>query len=421
MYTSQFKSKVKKRGKQDSRRTLDSIHSEYTQRFDHRENEVELAHDKLRTLQQELDEATDSIHMGRLQKEIYSIEERIRVLEHNDEMIQYYLENGEDLFTYYDTKEGNIRQPSVHPSSTSSRARNQRPTVIDFFQDDDGDQYKDSDSCVKYHYECDYSSNDANDSCEDSLTDTMRFPWSTPGKGEIMERYMNYVNKDYVMAYKYDMDSTHCTCGGEWIQSEGRAMQVCSKCADIRQVLTDFEKPSYKEPPREVTYYTYKRLNHFVEWLSQFQAKESTEISDDIFDMIVYELKKERIVNVANIKNTKMREILQRLKLNKYYEHIPHIINKLNGVPAPMISRDVEEKLRSMFKVIQLPFMRHCPPDRKNFLSYSYVLHKFCQLLELDELLPNFPLLKSREKLYIQDSIWKKICSDLNWEFYPSL
>jgi hypothetical protein len=38
-------------------------------------------------------------------------------------------------------------------------------------------------------------------------------------------------------------------------------------------------------------------------------------------------------------------------------------------------------------------------------------------LLELDEYLPCFPLLKSREKLYMQDKIWQKICDDMGWEF----
>jgi hypothetical protein len=74
-----------------------------------------------------------------------------------------------------------------------------------------------------------------------------------------------------------------------------------------------------------------------------------------------------------------------------------------------------------MFKEIQIPFLKYCPAERQNFLSYGYVLHKFCQLLELDHLLPSFPLLKSREKLQIQDVIWEKICNELNWEFIKSI
>ena len=84
------------------------------------------------------------------------------------------------------------------------------------------------------------------------------------------------------------------------------------------------------------------------------------------------------------------------------------------------MNRMVEEKLRTMFKEIQTPFVKYCPSNRKNFLSYSYVLHKFCELLSLDEYLVCFPLLKSREKLQQQDNIWEKICRDLQWEYIAS-
>jgi hypothetical protein len=93
----------------------------------------------------------------------------------------------------------------------------------------------------------------------------------------------------------------------------------------------------------------------------------------------------------------------------------------LSGKKAPSLSRKEEEQLRTLFKEIQIPFSNNCPPNRKNFLSYSYVLHKFCELLEYDYLLPYFPLLKSREKLLQQDQIWKCICNDLNWQFIESI
>lgn len=124
---------------------------------------------------------------------------------------------------------------------------------------------------------------------------------------------------------------------------------------------------------------------------------------------------------MADINPKKIKEILKRLKSNKYYEHVPHIINKLNGIPIPHFEPDLEEKLRTMFKMIQPSFLKHAPINRKNFLSYSYVLHKLLQLLGKDEYLLSFPLLKSREKLYQQDQIFKKICADLGWQFIPSL
>jgi hypothetical protein len=147
------------------------------------------------------------------------------------------------------------------------------------------------------------------------------------------------------------------------------------------------------------------------------QAKETTEIPASVFEKISAELLKERITDMSKLKISKLKEILKKLKLSRCYDHVAHILNRLNGISAPVLSREVEEKLRFMFKEIQSSFVKHCPKKRSNFLSYSFVLYKFCELLELDEYLPCFPLLKSREKLYMQDKIWELICKDLGWEF----
>ena len=45
---------------------------------------------------------------------------------------------------------------------------------------------------------------------------------------------------------------------------------------------------------------------------------------------------KKRIDN-GDLTPSKVREILKKLKKNKYYEHVPHIINKLNGLPPPIM------------------------------------------------------------------------------------
>ncbi len=108
--------------------------------------------------------------------------------------------------------------------------------------------------------------------------------------------------------------------------------------------------------------------------------------------MILLEIKKQKITNMADLNAKKLKEILKKLRMNKYYEHIPHILNKLNGLPIPHFEPELEEKLRSMFKMIQAPFLKHAPATRKNFLSYSYCLHKMMQLLGRDEYLMSFGL-----------------------------
>jgi hypothetical protein len=195
---------------------------------------------------------------------------------------------------------------------------------------------------------------------------------------------------------------------------------ICSKCGNTKQIIIMTEKNSYNDPPKEANYFAYKRINHFNEWLAQFQAKETTEIPENIYRDIYNELQKNINLDLTQVTYKQIRTVLKRLKYNKYYDNIPHLINIISNKKAPQLNRESEEMLRSLFKEIQLPFMKHCPPTRKNFLSYSYVLHKFCELLEYDHLLCFFPLLKSREKLQQQDQIWKKICEELKWEYIPS-
>ena len=120
---------------------------------------------------------------------------------------------------------------------------------------------------------------------------------------------------------------------------------------------------------------------------------------------------------MKKLTNVRLREILKKLKLNRLYDHVNYIINRLNGTNAAIIDRDTEEKLRHMFKEIQPAFQKHCPKDRRNFLAYPYVLYKFCELLEMDDFLKNFQLLKNRDKLYVQDKTWEKICEEMKWQF----
>jgi len=198
---------------------------------------------------------------------------------------------------------------------------------------------------------------------------------------------------------------------------------VCESCGLIIACLIS-EELTYREEQEtseKIVNYSYKRENHFNEWLSQFQAQETTNIPTEVIEQLRNELKKIKIKTVEEITHARVRSLLKKLKLNKYYEHVPYITNILSGLSPPKMPQELEEKLRIMFKDIQKPFDDNCPTERKNFLSYSYVLYKFCELLSEDKYLKYFPLLKSKEKLYQQDVIWKKMCKTLKWEYIPTI
>ena len=206
---------------------------------------------------------------------------------------------------------------------------------------------------------------------------------------------------------------------GELIPVDHEGILICNNCHVTLKYLVDNEKSSYKEPPKELCFYAYKRINHFREILAQFQAKETTQIPDEVLLNIKLQIKKERI-GLHQITNKKAKEILKKLGYNKYYEHIPFIKDKL-GIKPPIMSPELEETLCNLFMEIQAPYARYCPDDRVNFLNYYYTVYKLCELLNQVQFLEFFPMLKDREKRIEQDEIWKKICNELDWEFIPTI
>lgn len=170
------------------------------------------------------------------------------------------------------------------------------------------------------------------------------------------------------------------------------------------------------------TKYPYRRQHHFKEWLCQIQGRESTRIPDEDIERIKSQMRKERVL-ASTMDQKRLRSILKTLRMQKLYEHVPYLLHCLDGSPPPQLSYDLEQLFMKMFSSIQEPFERNVKvisPERKNFLSYAFVLAKFCQLSGRTDLMHCFSQLKSREKLLLQDRIWKCICIDLGWAYYPS-
>ena len=236
-----------------------------------------------------------------------------------------------------------------------------------------------------------------------------------------IQQYLSNIDDSFININNFVISTDICKkCGeGELIPIDHEGMIVCNNCSNQVCNFIDCEKPSYKEPPKEVCFYAYKRINHFREILAQFQAKETTQIPDIVLSNIKSQIKKERI-NPTQLTNKRAKEILKKLGYNKYYEHIPFIKDKL-GIKPPVMSPQLEERLCSLFMDIQAPYAKYCPEDRVNFLNYYYTVYKLCELLDKKQFLPFFPMLKDREKRIEQDEIWKKICYELNWEFIPTI
>ena len=360
--------------------TLDNTHQDFLKEFSkdydekipklkmekrkvkHRLANVKSLEDKL-NLQDKLKELNTEINNLKLKKK------------------EYFLDNSNYIFEYFENKK-NI-------SSVANNNNNNKNTLVNNF-------FK--------------------------IKDNAKDDSDNESRNNIVHKYLYNVNKDEFLnmnAYVKSTDVCQYCSKGEMIPMEDEGIMVCNLCAKMVTYLLENDKPSYKEPPNEVSFYAYKRINHFKEILAQFQGKETTQIPPEVIDNIKLQIKKERI-GLDEITNSKTKEILKKLGYNKYYEHIQFIKDKL-GIKPPVMSQELEGTMCNLFMELQAPYSKFCPGDRVNFLNYYYTAYKLCELLGETQYLEFFPMLKDRDKRIEQDNIWKKICEELDWSFIPTI
>lgn len=361
--------------------TIDTKHKEFLNEFTKDENNILDYKSEMLNLKKQLITENESLTIEQkldIQDKISELKENIKDIKHKKK--DYFLDNSKYIFEYFENKK------NISTGTNSQTITNKSNAVNNFFKIKEDDKVnliqKDNNTVLKY------------------LTN-------------VSDDFLDINN------FVYQTDICQVCHKGELIPLEEEGIMVCNICSRSVPYLIENEKPSYKEPPKEVCFYAYKRINHFKEILAQFQGKETTQIPPDVIENIKLQIKKERI-ELAQITNIKTKEILKKLGYNKYYEHIPFIKDKL-GIKPPIMSPELEETLCNLFIELQSPYSKFCPDDRVNFLNYYYTAYKLCELLGEDSYLEHFPMLKDPEKRMEQDVIWKKICQELDWEFIPTI
>ena len=361
--------------------TLDTKHKEFLNEFSKDEDNIMNYKFEIHNLKKKLEDDLSVEEKLETIDRINELKENIKEIKFKKK--DYLLDNSKYIFEYFENKK------NISTGVKSQTSNNKSNVVNNFF---------------KIKEEIDNSSN-----------------INQINNNNIVLKYLSNVSDDFldINNFVYQTDICQICHKGELIPLEEEGIMVCNICSRSIPYLIENEKPSYKEPPKEVCFYAYKRINHFKEILAQFQGKETTQIPPEVIENIKLQIKKERI-NISQITNIKTKEILKKLGYNKYYEHIPFIKDKL-GIKPPIMSPELEETLCNLFVEIQASYSKYCPDDRVNFLNYYYTLYKLCELLGENKYLEHLPMLKDPEKRMEQDVIWKKICQDLDWEFIPTV
>ncbi len=245
----------------------------------------------------------------------------------------------------------------------------------------------------------------------------------TNGKADILDRYMyRLYNRAPSRPFTELFEDDHCNdCDIPKVLDSTKSIYVCRNCGRSTRCFVQSEMPPFtNNASSDGNNFSYRRYDHFVEWINKFQNSRKNKIPDQLYEDVRKELDRTKCDSFTVNKPTISR-ILKKTGHSKYNSQAQHVMNTINNTPTPKLPQFVVDKMKIMFKRIQRPFEICCPIGRTNFLSYAYIIRKFLELLNQPKYVEYFPLLKSREKLYFQDLLWKSMCLHLKWKYNASL
>lgn len=96
---------------------------------------------------------------------------------------------------------------------------------------------------------------------------TANLPGKDPeiDKSSLIDSYMTFVDDGYIREKIHDAQDTCTSCGSQAMTIMTNDGYIfCNDCFSIEYIIIDHEKPSYRDPPKEISYFAYKRINHFI-------------------------------------------------------------------------------------------------------------------------------------------------------------
>ena len=210
-------------------------------------------------------------------------------------------------------------------------------------------------------------------------------------------------------------------CHGYDLKSDPRlGTLICVRCGTVtseRHCDQEYTQFSTNSSQRVYRNNYIKRYNHFKYWLQRLQGNETHRITRRNLEQI-----KKMLDEQPNepITFKRIRLALRKSGYQRFYNNTYYLLKYFTGKGLFELQPDHERQLLDLFRRIQESYAEH-RDHRINMLSYPYLIRKFAELLEWDEIIFQIPSLQSRDKLRDHDIIWKKICESMQFPFYSSV
>ena len=255
-------------------------------------------------------------------------------------------------------------------------------------------------------------------------------------KNNLIYTYLKLINHPNIMNFNISTELIYqCKyCNTKMQEVENEDEYECKKCNYYLQLPKIDKTPSFDDLSRcgflNQNSYNYEKEDYLGEYLKKFENSSNKTVPINIIHKVIVQFNKEGIKNFSKLNESDIKKCLKKINHQEYYDSVINILNRINGRENFVLPDDIKQKLKLMFRKINDPYQKHKPKSRKSFFSYPYILHQFFKILDFPELSKFFPLLKSDDKLRIQDEIFKKVVDELkitdketevNWVFYPTI
>jgi len=237
----------------------------------------------------------------------------------------------------------------------------------------------------------------------------------------------------------------------------------CPQCAKTRAICTNAAPLAESE---YVPASAYSQKSRILEWLEFCQAKEYTDPSEDILQMIIKEMVDQRMTGLEeyadviyrerlngpfkdaenaierlkeeipdikqkllNIKANAVRSTMQTLssvnqddRIRKFYERSPKYAAYISGFWPLRFTPAQEERIRALYAYALPAYDKYRKTSQPNWPGgYAYFLRCLCVLLGWDEFINHFNVNAGPKNVHDREEIRRIIWTqDLDWEYVPS-
>lgn len=248
---------------------------------------------------------------------------------------------------------------------------------------------------------------------------------------EIATKYVDIKMDDVDVSgnKKEKISCNNCSNNKDFDIEEGN-IYICLNCSSQQFILRNVT--SYKDINRIniSSKYMYDRKIHFRDCINQYQGKQNSSISQDVYDSLIKQFESHHLIEPeSECKNSKDRFkhitkehisiFLKELSFTKHYENINLIHYNLTGIKPDDIGY-LEDKLLDDFDVITEAYDRIFKNlDRKNFINTQYILFQLLLRHKHPCKKEDFSMLKTIDRKNFHDEVCKILFEEIKFTFVP--